>query len=68
MKEVKILKNGCGVKIYQLGGYKLNEEEKKKFRNIKMRLKKSTKYVLFVDKQDIDFLINLIEEKLKNEK
>ena len=46
----------------------MNEEEKRKFKNIKIRLKKSTKYVLFVDKQDIDFLINLIEEKLKNEK
>lgn len=46
----------------------MNDDEKKKFKNIKKRFKDSTKYVLFIDKVDIQFLIDIIERNLKNEK
>ena len=46
----------------------LTDKEKKEYKSIKERLKKSTKYVLFIDKNDIQFLINIIERNLKNKK
>lgn len=46
----------------------MTEEEIKEYKSIKKRFKNSTKYVLFIDKNDIQFLINIIERNLKNEK
>lgn len=46
----------------------MTEEEIKEYKSIKKRFKSSTKYVLFIDKKDIQFLIDIIERNLKNEK